>query len=189
VFVLLAFVSSAAVSLPLSSDPPARVAALYDQHRGAYVTAQVLGLLGVLMLVVFVGALRRSSDTSHFAVTLTGLATAVAALGTNITVLVLCFDTGLGPAGVHRAAVATDLADDVLFAAFALFALALAASRLPGWLRGLAAGAALLCLARALEPWLSVPGLEAVSAIGVMLVLLAVGLRTARTASPRRLTR
>jgi hypothetical protein len=41
-------------------------------------------------------------------------------------VLVLCLDPGLSPHGVHRAAVATDVADDLLFAAFGLIALALA---------------------------------------------------------------
>jgi ABC-type transport system involved in cytochrome bd biosynthesis fused ATPase/permease subunit len=71
----------------------------------------------------------------------------------------------------------------VLFLAFGLFAAALALTALPTWLRVSAAVAALLCLAKALEPWWRVSALHTVAPLVVLLVLLLVGLRL--VGSPR----
>jgi hypothetical protein len=182
-FVLLAFASSAAISLPLSSDPPDRIRALYAAHRVGYVVAQVVGLVGVVLLLFFLHALHRYPETRSPLVAATGLLVALAAFGTNVAVLVLCFGGGLTPARVHRAAVATDVTDDVLFLAFGLFAAALALTALPTWLRVASAVAALLCLAKALEPWWRVSALHILAPLVVLLVLLLVGLRLVR--SPR----
>src|SRR4051794_33459304 len=178
-FVLLAFVSSAAVSLPLSADPPARISELYRAHRVGYVVAQVLGLLGVGMLLIFLRALRKRAETRGWAILATGLLVSAAAVGTNVAVLILCFSDGLTPTQVHQAAVATEVTDDVLFAAFALFALAFAFSAIPVWLRVLAALAALLCGLRAADIWLATLGF--VAPLTVLLVLLLVGLRLLRS--------
>jgi hypothetical protein len=182
-FVVIAFVSSAGVSLPLSSDPPDRISALYAAHRVPYVAAQVVGLVGVVQQLFFVRGLHRFPETRGPLVTATGLFVALAALGTNVAVLILCFGGGLSPAGVHRAAVATDVTDDVLFLAFGMFAAALALTALPTWLRVSAAVAALLCLAKALEPWWRVSVLHTLAPLVVLLVLFIVGLRLLR--SPR----
>ena len=182
-FVLLAFVSSAAVSLPSSADPPARITELYQAHRVAYVVAQLIGLLGVGMLLIFLRALRKRPETQGLGIGVTGLLVSVAAVGTNGAVLVLCFADGLTPAQVNQAAVATEVTDDVLFAAFALFALTLALSALPIWLRVLAAVAAALSGVRAVEFWWRVPAVEVIAPLTVLLVMLLVGLRLVR--SPR----
>jgi hypothetical protein len=183
-FVLIAFASSAAISLPLSSDPSERIRALYASHRVVYVVAQIVGLVGVGMQLFFVRALHRRRETRRPAVTATGLLVALAALGTNVAVLVLCFGGGLSAAGVQRAAVATDVTDDVLFLAFGLFAAALALTALPGWLRVSAAVAGLLSLAKALEPWWRVSVLHTLAPVLVLLVLLLVGLRLVRSPVP-----
>jgi hypothetical protein len=178
-FVALAFLSSAAVSLPLSTDPPARIEALYDTHRNAYVIAQVAGLIGVVMLGIFLRAMQKRAETSSRAVTVGGVLTAAAAVATNISVLVLCFAT-LSPDGISRAAQATDITDDLLFAAFGLLALAMAGTKLPHWLRGFAGLAALLCFVRAADAWLSIPGMAALAPIAVLAVLLIVAIRLLR---------
>ena len=178
-FVALAFLSSTAISLPLSTDTPLRIGALYDEHRIAYVAAQVVGLAGVLMLLIFLKALRKRPETAGRSVTIGGLLTAAAAVSTNVAVLVLCF-ADLSLAGLHRAAAATEITDDVLFASFSVFALALARSGLPRWMRALAALASLLCIGRAISPWLSIPALPVVAPMLVLLVLLIVGIRVLR---------
>lgn len=113
--VLIAFASSAAVSLPLSSDPPARIQALYAAHQTVYVVAQVVGLVGVVLMLFFVpGAAPVRRDPGPL-VTATGLFVALAALGTNVSgagpVLRRRADAGRRASG---AAVATDVTDDVL---------------------------------------------------------------------------
>ena len=177
VFVVLAFLSAAAVSLPESSDSPDRIRALYDAHRTAYVVAQLAGLVGVGMLLAFVGALGRAPETRHRRTMVSGLALAVAATATNLAVLVLCLPWGLSDVLVHRAAVATDLTDDVLFAAFAVFTAMLALSRLPAWLRALLTAVAALCAARAVEPWWTDPRLKLAAPLLTLTALLMVALR------------
>jgi hypothetical protein len=187
-FVLLAFVSSAAVSLPSSADPPARISELYQAHRVGYVVAQVIGLLGVGLLLIFLRALRKRRETQGRAITVTGLLVSAAAVGTNVAVLVPCFADGLTPAQVHQAAVATEVTDDILFAAFALLALALAFSAIPVWLRSLAALAALLCGVRAAEFWWRGAAevwwrgaVDVVAPLTMLLVMLLLGLRLLRS--------
>jgi hypothetical protein len=65
-------------------------------------------------------------------------------------------------------------------ASFAVFTLALAGCALPRRLRALAALAALLCLGRAVNPWLPIPTLSVVAPLVVLLVLLIVGIRVLR---------
>ena len=180
VFIILVVASSATVSLPLSSDPSGQISALYAEHRTAYVIAQVVGLIGVGVLLQFLVALRKYDETQSALITVAGMAVALAGVGTNVAVLVLCFDTGLGSVGVHRAAVGTDVTDNVLFVAYAALALALALSSLPQWLRALAVATALLCVLEAAGAWVALPGLDAAAPLAVLGVLLAVAIRTLR---------
>jgi hypothetical protein len=180
-FVLLAFVSAASVSLPESSDPSARIRALYELHRTAYAVAQVLGLAGVGMLLAFVRALQKLPETRHSRTAVAGLGVAAAAVSTNVAVLVLCAAPPMSNRGIHRAAVATDVTDDILFVAFAAFSAALALAQLPALMRALLALAAGLSLARALEPWWSGPGLDVTAPLVTLIALLAVGVRVLRT--------
>lgn len=179
-FVVLALLSSTAVSLPLSSDPPGRIAALYDEHRTAYVLAQVVGVAGVAAFLLFLNVLRRRRETASPAVVATGALLAVAAIGTNVAVLGLCFGVASGPRDVHRWAVATDVTDDVLFGTYAVFLGALALTRLPTPLRAAAAVAALVCAVRAVRAWDEVPATEVVAPLLAMVVLLALAIRVLR---------
>jgi hypothetical protein len=183
VYVILSFLSSAAVSLPLSSDPPERISALYEQHRTAYLLAQILGLVGVVAFARWLVALRRH-DGHPPSITITGALVAVAAVATNVAVLVLCLDAGLSATGVRDAARATAVTDDVLFACFALLTLALAVSRLPRWARCTALLAAAACAVRAVRAWWSVPGIHVVAPLLVLAVMAAVAIWILRRDRP-----
>jgi hypothetical protein len=185
VFVILVLASSATVSLPSSADPVDQISRLYAQNRIGYVVAQLVGLLGVVVFMRFLfGLLRDPAITSRW-VRPTGLLVALAAVGTNVAVLVLCLDPGLSSVGVRRAAAATDITDDVLFAAYCAFFLALTAFGLPSWLRGLAGLTALACLVRAVADLLPVPGIDLVAPLLVLLVFLALAIRLLRVAGRR----
>lgn len=173
-YVILSFLSAAAVSLPLSSDPPARISALYEQHRTAYLLAQVVGLVGVAVFLRWVVALRRF-DGHPPSITVTGALVALAAVATNVAVLVLCLNTALTPTQVQTAATATEVTDDVLFASFALISLALAMSRLPRWARYAALLAAAPCALRAVRAWWSGPGMQVAAPLLVLVVMAAIG--------------
>jgi hypothetical protein len=186
VFVVLVFASSATVSLPSSADPPGEIARLYAEHRTGYVVAQLIGLLGVVVFVRFLlGLLRDPAIASGWARP-AGLLVALAAIGTNVSVLVLCFDPGLSSAGVQRAAAATDITDDVLFASYALFFLAVAVSALPSWLRAVAGLTAVLCLVRAIAGLVPVSGINIVAPVVVLLAFVALAVRLLRLARRRR---
>jgi hypothetical protein len=186
VFIILVLASSATVSLPSSADPVDQISRLYAQNRIGYVVAQLIGLLGVAVFVRFLFGLLRDPAIASRWVRPTGLLVALAAVGTNVAVLVLCLDPGLSAAGVRQAAVATDITDDVLFAAYCLFFLALAASGLPSWLRGLAGLTAVACLVRAVGGLLPVPGIDFVAPILVLVVFLVLAIRLLRIAGRQR---
>jgi hypothetical protein len=103
-----------------------------------------------------------------------------------LAVLVACFTTGLSAEAVHRAAEATDWADDVLFAAFALLTGVLARAALPRSLQLVAGMAAGLSAVRAVQPWLAVPGLEVAASLLVMAALGAVAVLVLRSSGPVR---
>ena len=186
VFVILVLASSATVSLPSSADPVEQISRLYAENRIGYLVAQLVGLLGVVVFVRFLFALLRDPAITSRWVRPAGMLVALAAIGTNVAVLILCLDPGLSPAGVRQAAVATDITDDVLFAAYCLFFLALAASGLPSWLRGLAALTALVCLIRAVADLLPVPGIDLVAPVLVLVVFLVFAIRLLRVTGRRR---
>ena len=189
VFVVLVFASSATVSLPSSADPPAQIVSLYARHRVGYVVAQLIGLLGVVVFVRFLFGLLRDPAIARSWARPAGLLVALAAIGTNVSVLVLCFVPGLSPVGVQRAAAATDVTDDVLFATYALFFLAVAVSALPSWLRGVAGLTAVLCVARAIAELAPVPGINIVAPVVVLLAFVALAVRLLRLAGRRRAAR
>lgn len=178
VFVVLALASSAAISLPGSGDSPERIRTLYAAHRAPYFAAQLVGLLGVAAMVRFLMGLRTWPPTGGASVRVTGWLVVLAAVGTNVSVLVLCLAPRLDDIELMRAARATEVTDDALFAAFALFAAVLAVCRLTGWLRVWLGVAALLCALRALA--MPVPGLEVAAPVLVLGALLLLALTGAR---------
>jgi hypothetical protein len=175
-FVILALASSTLISLPLSTDPPDRIRALYAQHRTAYVVAQIVGLLGVALFVRFLLGLRSRPAMASSAVFWSGIAVAAAAVSTNLPVLLLSLGPPLGALGTRRSAVASDVTDDVLFFTYGLFAVALARSGLHPWLRRAAWLSAVLCLLRAFSWVLPLPGLEVLAPICILGLLLAIAI-------------
>jgi hypothetical protein len=175
--VVLLLASDVTVSLPLSSDAPARIAALYTEHRTAYLLAQVAGLAGVAVLVRFVLFLRRAPETASRSVFAAGLSVAAVAATTNVPVLRLCLDRTMSSAAVSWTAHASDVTDWVQFATFAAFSAALALRPMPRWMRAWAAGAAVLLAADALT-WIWPSSVLAVVApLSVVVLVAAVSIR------------
>jgi len=176
-FIVVLFLSAAAVSLPEPEAPGQQVIDFYTQHRIAVTVTQLLALCAAPLLVLFALRLRavdRRSGTAALPVAVVGPLPGVAAL-----VLALVADprhTG----AAHAINAGAGLADDVLFLVIAAFAATVWAARTAyrPWLRGSAVVVGLLCLTRGVLGFAHLHGvLDAVGPIAFLGLVAALSVR------------
>jgi hypothetical protein len=189
-FVLLLLVSAGMASVPGGQDATSVVRAFYVDNSSVIVVAQIVGLAAALWFVPFALLLRGSSSKAERgAPEWAGLAVAAAAVVTAVPVLWLSVvaDTASDDL-VHGLAVASDLADVLLFAAIGVFGAALSRASASTWFTVLAALVALLALGRAVLIILGSSALELTAPMAfVVLVLVLSGLALTRRSPLHRL--
>jgi hypothetical protein len=150
--VVLLLLSAGMASVPGGDDPTGTVRDYYAQHAGVVVVAQLVGLLAAAAFVPFALTSRRTAGRrTTGALEVAGLAVAAAAVLAAVPVLWLTAVAGTGTDElVHGLAVATDLADVLLFATIAVWATAVLQAAEPLWFRVIAGAVGLLALSRAL---------------------------------------
>jgi hypothetical protein len=177
-FVVVLFVTAAAVSLPGPEASAHQVVAFYVQHRNVVELVQLLALTTVPLLVLFALRLRELDRASGTA------AVAVAAMGSLPTVATLVLALTADPRhadSAHALNVTAAVADDLLFLTISGFAAAVWAGRSAyrPWLRGLAVVTSAVCLARGVlglagvQSWLDIAGpLTFVALVGALSIRL-----------------
>jgi len=177
-FTVLLLVSAGMASVPGGGDQSSVIRRFYTAHPGVIVTAQVVGLIAAAAFVPFVLNLRlrsREVPSRLGGVEAAGLAVAVAAALTAVPVLWLVVVVGgASDRFLHVLAVASDLADVILFVAIAAFSGLLAIAARPPWFRVVAALVAVLAAARGVALLVGSGTLELVAPMSFIgLVVLA----------------
>jgi hypothetical protein len=179
-FVLGVFISAATVSLPASSSTPARIAAFYQQHATAVIVTQLVGLVAAAAFVMFlrtVLARERTGTTGQRRLWATGALVVFGQLLTAAPVLALALLPSAEPVTWTRLTELSELADDVLFVAIAVFCAELAWSSSQWWLRIFAGAVAALALARGIDTALGAGILDALAPSAFLLLMLVISIR------------
>ena len=148
-FVLGVVIAAGAASLPASSSTPARIAAFYQQHAAAVIVTQLVGLAAAVAFVMYLRTVLAGARSRM--VQATGGLVVLAQLLTAAPVLALAVIRSAEPVTWTRLTELSELADDVLFVAIALFCAELAWTATEPWLRVLVGAVAALALARGVE--------------------------------------
>ena len=175
-FVALLLISAGMVTTPGRGAAESAARALYRDHRGVIVTAQVIGLLAAAAFAAFALTLQRPSTRQPW-LTSTGLAVAGAAGLTAVPVLWLTAIAASAHANqVRSLLLASDLADVLLFSTISAFAVVVALSARARWLQGCAITVAVLAAARAVLLLTGSSLLEVVAPLAfvVLVVVLSV---------------
>ena len=134
-------------------DPAEGVRSFYLSHSGVVLAAQVIGLAAAGVFALFARATEDTTGDSRPGSGLVrqcGYGVAVAAAGTAVPVVWLCFAASHASSRlVHGLAVTSDWTDVVLFAFISGFAVSVASSTTPRWLRAVAVVVFLVTGARA----------------------------------------
>ena len=171
-FVLGVVIAAGVVSLPASSSTPARIAAFYQQHTVAVIVTQLVGLAAAVAFVMFLRTVLAGARSRM--VQATGGLVVLAQLLTAAPVLALAVIQSAEPVTFTRLTQLSELADDVLFVAIALFCAELALTATQLWLRILAGVVAALALARGVEASLGGGLLDAVAPSAFLLLVLVI---------------
>jgi hypothetical protein len=171
-FIVVLFLSAAAVSLPEPAASGSRIVHFYSQHGGVVVVTQLFALCTVPLLVLFAVRLRdidRPSGTALFPVAAVGALPAVAALG-----LAMIADPQHS-SSAHAVNIASGIADDLLFLIVSGFAAIVSTPRAAyrPWLRGIALVAVVICLVRGVLGFAQVQGPFDITAPLAFLALIA----------------
>lgn len=151
-FTVLLLVSAGMATVPGGDDPAVRVRSFYLSHSGVVLAAQVIGLAAAGVFALFARAVGPAGDSRPGSglVRQCGYGVAVAAAGTAVPVVWLCFAASNASSRLlHGLAVASDWTDVVLFAFISGFAVSVASSTTPRWLRAVAVVVFLVTGARA----------------------------------------
>jgi hypothetical protein len=172
-FVLLLLLSAGMASVPGGADSTGVVRDFYTRHTGVVIVAQIVGLLAAAAFVPFVLGLRRTEPRRpRAALENAGLGVAAAAVLTAVPVLWLSTVADSGSDGfVHGLAVASDLADVLLFAVISVWAALLVRAARPTWFKVLAGVLAVLALARAVLLLAGSGALELVAPLAFVVVV------------------
>jgi len=179
-FVLGVFIAAATVSLPASSSPPANIASFYEQHATAVIVTQIIGLAAAAAFVMFLRTVlvgERTGATGRRMLWVTGGLVVLGELLTAAPVLALALLRSAEPQTWTRLTELSELADDVLFIAIALFCAVLAwiASQL--WLRIFAGAAAVLAVARGIDTSFGASILAVLAPLAFLLLMLVISIR------------
>ena len=183
-FIVVLFLSAAAVSLPEPNASGQQIVDFYTQHRAVVTVAQLLALWTAPLLVLFALRLRavdRPSGTAALPVAVIGPLPAIAAL-------ILAFIADPGHTDVaHGLNVAAGITDDLLFLIISGFAATVWAGRAAyrPWLRGIAVVVSLLCLIRGVLGFVQVQGpFDVAAPIAFLVLIAALSIRMLRRRSP-----
>jgi hypothetical protein len=176
-FVVGVLVSAAVISLPPSSWPPARIADFYHAHAAVVVATQLVGVLAAAAFLLLLRGLRRGARSSTRWLTATGVGVVICELLTAAPILVLALLDTAEPQTWTQLTRLSELADDVLFCAIALFAAALAVTAAARWLRVFAWLVAAVTLARGALGFLDIPALDQIAPVLFLALVLAASVR------------
>jgi quinol-cytochrome oxidoreductase complex cytochrome b subunit len=171
-FLVVLFLSAAAISVPEPDASSREIIDFYAQHRGAVVVTQLFALCTVPLLVLFAVRLRdidRPSGTALFPVAAVGGLPPLAAL-----ILTMIADPQHSNTA-HAINIASGIADDLLFLIIAGFAAIVSTRRAAyrPWLRGIAVVAVVICLVRGVLGFAQVHGVSDIAAPLAFLALIA----------------
>jgi hypothetical protein len=191
-FIVVLFLSAAAVSLPEPNASGQQIVDFYSQHRAVVTAAQLFALCTAPLLVLFALRLRavdRPSGTAALPVAVVGPLPAIVAL-----ILAFIADPRHIDAA-HGLNIAAGITDDLLFLIIASFAATVWAGRTAyrPWLRGIAAVVSLLCLIRGVLGFAHVQGpFDVAAPIAFLILIAALSIRmlrrwplSARSSDPR----
>lgn len=182
-FIVVLFLSAAAISLPGGDATGQHIVDFYTQHRTAVIATQLLALCTFPLALLFALRLRaidRPSGTAAIGVAVLGPLPAVVAL-------VLAFTTDPGTA--HALNVVSGILDDLLFLVISGFAATVWAARavFRPWLRGLAVVVSLICVARGILGLAQVQGpLDWIAPLAFIALIAALSVEMLRR--PARIT-
>jgi hypothetical protein len=145
----------------------------YAAHAQLIIVQQILEILALVLFAGFVVTLQRRVGGGRWLLAAAALVVA-AEVGTNLLPLILTFSNPSAQTA-HALTVAEDLADAILFASIALFAIAVAVNT-ASWLRALGFIVAVLTLTRAVASHLGVTILDTVAPIAFLALVLAVSI-------------
>jgi hypothetical protein len=149
-FVVLLLVSAGMATTPGRGTPEPLARAFYVEHVGVVALAQVVGLLAAAAFLPLAVGLQRQSPGRR-GVAAAGFSVAGAAVLTALPVLTLLAVAPTAQEGLLRALlVACDLADVVLFAAIAGFAVTVALAAPARWVKAVGLLVAAISVARAI---------------------------------------
>jgi hypothetical protein len=179
-FVVLLLVSAGMATTPGRATPEPVARAFYLEHRGVVAVAQVVGLLAAAaFLPLAVGLQRQSPERRGLAAA--GFSIAGAAVLTALPVLTLLAVARTAEAGLLRGLlVASDLADVVLFAAIALFAVTVALAARARWVMALGLLVAALSAARGILLVAGSSRLEATAPLAFLVLVSLLSIAAAR---------
>ena len=183
-FVVVLLVYGAMVSVPTSQASAQHIQTFYAAHRSVIVIAQVIGILAIPLFVFFAVALARHRDgrgrSAGGWIIPAGVLVVIANLGTVVPPLWLAL-VSHPSAGLARTLTrAADLTDAALFAAIAVFAVAVALNVQLSWLRGSCLVVAILTLLRAVASPLGVSTLDAVAPLAFLALVVVLSVRMLR---------
>ena len=170
---LLLLVSAAMVTVPGEQDGVAFVRDFYLDNSAIIVTAQVIGLAAAVVFLGFARGLQQSDWVGAGPwVLVSGAMVAGAAVLTAVPPLVLSVVArSAEDEVVSSVALASDLVDVALFAAIAVFGMAVTVATRSTWVRSVSAGVALLSMLRAA---LLVAGNQALEVVAPMAFIVLV---------------
>ncbi|HEY3263474.1 MAG TPA: hypothetical protein VGJ95_24910 [Pseudonocardiaceae bacterium] len=187
-FVVGVFIAAAVVSLPASSATPARIAAFYQQHAAAVIVTQLVGLAAAVAFVMFLRTVlagELTGATGQRMLWATGGLVVVGQLLTAAPVLALALLRSAEPVTWTRLTELSELADDVLFVAIALFCAELAWAATQLWLRIFAGAVAALALGRGVDTSFGASVLDPLAPSAFLLLMLVISIRVlARRPAP-----
>jgi hypothetical protein len=175
------FLGGGMVSVPTADDPAGKIQVFYDAHASIVITAQVIGAIALIPLVLFVLALgHRLPDLSAPRRLIAALVLVVISeLATNVPPLVLSLLSSPAGSTAHAWTLAGDVADTALFASLGLLALAAISGKI-AWLRSAGVVVALLAFARAVGSPLGFTALDAIAPIAFLAFIVALSAQMLR---------
>jgi hypothetical protein len=179
-FLILLLLQASMISVPTAEDPAAHVKAFYAAHGTVIVIAQAIGALALIPFLLFAQALDRRARASDGAerswIMPAAVVVAIAEIVTNVVPAVIVAMSDATPATAHTLTKVEDVADAILFAGLALFAVAVARGQL-GWIRAIGWASAALMLVHAVLSLFGVSVLEAVAPLSFVAFVLVLSIR------------